>query len=91
MQLAQMFKIPVRQVREILGKRPPKPPFPGVPEGCVHEADGYCIGRVFWHWVDEAWQARCDTHHPGWERWSEHPEYQAMVEKNVREKRGMKP
>jgi hypothetical protein len=68
MQLAQMFKIPVRQVREILGKRPPKPPFPGVPEGCVHEADGYCIGRVFWHWVDEAWQARCDTHHPGWER-----------------------
>lgn len=89
LQIARVFKLPIRQVREILGKHPSKPPWPGLPKGCVHEEDGYCSGRVTWYWdrSNETWESRCSTHYPGWERWLRHPRYEEVMEERI--KRGL--
>lgn len=71
MEICRLFKIPMREVKAILGIVP-KPPYPTPrPHSCVDEATGDCLGAVHWYhsYRQDApyWEGRCAIHHPNWE------------------------
>lgn len=64
--LARVFRMPVREIREILGLEP-KPPWP-MHGPCLEESLGGCRGEIRHHWNEEdwTWEQHCTTHYPDW-------------------------
>lgn len=74
LRMARLFKMPVKDIKDILGIER-KPPYPTpTPYSCVEEASGNCLGVVHWcrSWRDDPfWEGRCAVHHPNWEFYAE--------------------
>lgn len=93
MQICRLFKIPMRDVKQILGIVP-KQPWPSpLPPGCVHEATGNCLGRVRWQWNHrtQSWEGNCSTHHSNWEYYRDTYQdlYVEIIEEHHRTKQGL--